>query len=241
MNARPFLTAEWRSLLMVNYAIDLAVLAPLVPRGVELDLWRGEALVSMVGFLFLDTRICGVPVPFHRNFPEVNLRFYVKRRVGNEWRRGVTFVREIVPRWWIATTARLLYNEPYLAVPTRNRIRGKAYEFSWKFADRWHSLAATVRGTPAPMAEGSEEEFIFEHYWGYTAQRDGGTVEYRVAHPRWEVHQVTSAQLDCDIAAFYGPAFVAALSGVPHSAFVGVGSPVAIYPASRVATERSSG
>ena len=113
---RVFLTAEWRSLLMLNYAIDPAVLRPLVPHGVELDLWEGEALVSMVGFLFLHTRVMGVPIPFHRNFEEVNLRFYVRRSAPEGWRRGVTFVREIVPRRAIATLARVLYNEPYLGV-----------------------------------------------------------------------------------------------------------------------------
>src|SRR5271154_3596191 len=114
-----FLTAEWRWLLMLNYAIDPAVLRPLVPAGVELDLWQGDALVSMVGFLFLGTRVLGVPVLWHRDFEEVNLRFYVRRETPEGWRRGVTFVREIVPRLAIAVLARVLYNEPYVACPMR--------------------------------------------------------------------------------------------------------------------------
>jgi uncharacterized protein YqjF (DUF2071 family) len=191
---------------MLNYAIDPAILAPLVPRGVELDVWQGEALVSMVGFLFLDTRLLGVPVPFHRDFEEVNLRFYVRRKVEGEWRRGVTFVRELVPRPAIATTARLFYNEPYLALPMRHRIERRRYEYSWKFRDRWHSLVAEVTGDAAPMPAGSAEEFIFEHYWGYTRQRDGSTIEYRVEHPRWQVWQVVTCRIEAAVAAFYAAA-----------------------------------
>jgi uncharacterized protein YqjF (DUF2071 family) len=226
----PFLTAEWRRLVMLNYAIDPAVLAPLVPVGVELDVWEGEALVSMVGFLFLGTRVLGVPVPFHRDFEEVNLRFYVRRRVDDGWRRGVTFIREYVPRRAIAWTAAALYNEPYRALPMRHR--GLAYE--WRTAGRWHTLGAETVGEPRALPPGSAEEFIFEHYYGYTRQRDGGTVEYQVEHPRWRVWTATRAWLEADIAACYGAAFVPALSATPRSAFVAEGSPVAVRRAVRI-------
>ena len=229
-----FLTAEWRSLVMLNYEVDPGVLAPLVPAGVELDLWQGRALVSMVGFLFLRTRLLGVPIPFHRDFEEVNLRFYVRRRVREDWRRGVTFVREIVPRVAIAATARLFYNEPYLALPMRHRVAGDEYEFAWKFRERWHSLGATTRGAAQPMAAGSEEEFIFEHYWGCTRQRDGGTVEYGVEHPRWNVWQAASSHLDCDVAPLYGAQFVELLSREPRSVFVAEGSPIVVRGARRI-------
>jgi uncharacterized protein YqjF (DUF2071 family) len=227
--SRPrFLTAEWRSLVMLNYTVDPAILAPYVPRGVELDLWQSEAIVSMVGFLFLETRLLGVPLPFHCDFEEVNLRFYVRRRVGDEWRRGVTFIRELVPRRAIAWTARLVYNEPYLALPMRHRIADGEYEFSWKFAHAWHRLGATVRGEPLPIAPGSEQDFIFEHYWGYTRQRDGGTVEYEVEHPRWRTWTAERSWLDCDAPALYGESFTAPLAHPPHSAFVAEGSPVCV-------------
>ena len=146
----PFLTAEWRALLMVNYAIEPAVLAPHLPRGLELDLWQGEALVSMVGFLFLQTRVLGVPVPFHQNFAEVNLRFYVRRQTPGGWQRGVVFIREIVPHFAIAAVARAAYNEPYIALPMRHRVprdaSGGSFEFAWRFRGRWQSLTATTTG-----------------------------------------------------------------------------------------------
>jgi hypothetical protein len=223
-----FLTAEWRWLLMLNYRIDPAVLAPLVPRGVELDLWQGEALVSMVGFLFLRTRVLRVPVPWHRDFEEVNLRFYVRRETPEGWRRGVTFVREIVPRRAIATLARVLYEEPYLACPMRHSLESGRCEYAWRFGGRWHSLSAQFDSEPAHLAPGSAEEFIFEHYWGYTARRDGGTAEYQVEHPAWRAWTAQNPRLDCDVASLYGPQFVSALDAGPASAFLAEGSAIAV-------------
>lgn len=243
---RVFLTAEWRHLLMVNYAVDPAVLLPLVPAGTELDLYHGVALVSMVGFRFLRTRLLGVPVPGHADFDEVNLRFYVRHTTSaGEVRRGTTFVREIVPRMAIAHTARLCYNEPYVALRMRSTApRGSeaataplAYEWRGGGRDprRWHRLAATVDGPAAPLAPGSTEEFVAEHYWGYTRQRDGGTVEYQVAHPRWRAWPVRDAEFDADAEGLYGAAFARALGASPHSAFVAEGSPVAVYFPRRLA------
>ncbi|MEA3208343.1 MAG: uncharacterized protein QOE70_1400 [Chthoniobacter sp.] len=230
-----FLTAEWRSLVMLNYRIDPEVLAPYLPRGLELDFWNGEALVSMVGFLFQRCRVLGLAVPRHQSFEEVNLRFYVRRRVGEETRRGVVFVREIVPRHAIALTARIFYNEPYVAMPMRHALEGRRIEFAWKWRGAWQSLSAVTSGEPQAIAPASEEEFIFEHYWGYTRQRDGGTVEYQVEHPRWRTWRVESASLDCDVAALYGPAFLPVLKGPPRSVFVAEGSAVEVRRGVRVA------
>ena len=231
-----FLRAEWRSLIMVNYAIDPAALAPYLPRGVELDLWQGEALVSMVGFLFLRTRVLGVPVPFHQDFEEVNLRFYVRRQTALGWQRGVVFIREIVPKWAIATVARVVYNEPYIAVPMRHRVPQGAggYEFGWRFCGQDFALGAEAVGEPAPLASGSAEEFIFEHYWGYTRQRDGGTVEYQVEHAPWRVWQTSRTWLKGDFNALYGGRFGEALALPPRSVFIAEGSPVLVRRGVRI-------
>src|SRR3954468_16685226 len=154
---------------MLNYVAPEALLAPLVPAGVELDRWRGTLYVSAVGFLFRDTRVLGVPVPAHRTLPEVNLRFYVRREVDDETRRGVVFVRELVPRRAIALVARVLYNEPYRALPMRCRIEGAGEadivrrEFAWRASTEWARVVATTAGAPRPLVPGSEEEFITEH------------------------------------------------------------------------------
>ena len=236
-----FLRARWQALAMLNYRVDPEILQPHVPAGTELDLWQGEAFVSMVGFLFLDTRVLGIPIPLHRHFPEVNLRFYVRRKSAGQWLRGVTFIRELVPRWAIATVAKLAYNEPYSAVPIEYEVPESLVEgttdprlspsvaYRWKFGGRWNSLSAQASGNRQPLANGSAEQFIAEHYFGYCAQRDGRTVEYRVEHPSWNAWQVSEANFDCDVAPLYGEKFAPYLREKPASAFIADGSPVAVY------------
>ena len=232
----PFLTAQWRHLVMLNYEVDPALLARRVPRGTELDVWNGRTFVSLVGFRFLNTRVLGFHLPFHTNFDEVNLRFYVRHRSGDEWRRGVVFVKEIVPRTAIALVARWAYNEQYVAMPMRSEIelpsdsnaaRG-SMSYSWRWAGRWSELRAQVEGEPSPLIAGSEAEFITEHYWGYAAQRDGSTLEYRVEHPAWRVWPATASHFDGDMATLYGPEFVNVLSNRPSSVFVADGSEIIV-------------
>jgi uncharacterized protein YqjF (DUF2071 family) len=232
---RTFLTANWRYLAMLNFRIHPAVLQPFVPAGTELDSWHGDALVSIVGFRFLDTRVFGVPIPFHRDFDEINLRFYVRRCVGGQARRGVTFVKEIVPRRAIATVARLAYNEPYLACPTRSVVpaaldvaNAGTVGYAWHLEGRWNALQLRSIGPPTVLERGSEAEFITEHFWGYTRQRSGRTIEYEVRHPSWRVWQAADAELECDAARLYGSSFVEALSASPCSAFLAEGSEVVV-------------
>lgn len=230
MAAAPiFLRAEWRSLVMANFEVDPRVLAPFVPAGTELDAWRGRTLASVVGFRFLATRVLGVRVPFHADFDEVNLRFYVRRVQGGELRRAVVFLQEIVPRRAIAWVARTLYGEPYVALPMRHAVAlPGTTSYEWRRAGRWERVAATTAAPPAPIASGSEEEFITEHYWGCTRRRDGTTLEYQVEHPRWNVARATAAELDADVATLWGGPFAAHLRGRPSSAFVADGSEVVV-------------
>lgn len=242
---RPFLTAEWRYLAMLNYEVPRDLLRPLVPRGTEVDSWDGATLASMVGFRFLDTRLSGIPIPGHRDFDEVNLRFYVRRR-GEDgvWRRAVVFVRELVPRRAVAFMARWLYNEPYLAVPMRHELSmsgavdgrpGRA-AYAWWIAGRWHRLEVRTQGRPTLPEPGSEATFVTEHYWGYTVQRDGGSKEYRVEHPPWRVWTAEATELDCDVRAVYGPGFAECLATGPRSAFLAEGSAVTVFRGRRLLT-----
>jgi uncharacterized protein len=234
---RPFLTADWRFLAMLQYEVDPHVLRPFVPCGTELDDWHGRMLVSLVGFRFLETRVLGTPIPFHRHFEEVNLRFYVRRRGPEGWRRAVVFIREVVPRLAIAVLARLWYNEPYIALPMRHRITmDRAAEgetgrvrYEWLHERHWMHLEVETKGPPTLPAPGSEAAFISEHYWGYTAQRDGGCLEYHVSHLPWRVWAVRQASLACDAGRLYGAPFAGVLSAPPVSAFVAEGSPVAVF------------
>ena len=238
---RAFLTADWRWLVMLNFDVAPESLASLVPEGTTLDLWRGRALVSIVGFQFLRTHFGGIPLPFHQRFEEVNLRFYVKReRATGEVRRGVTFIRELVPRAAVALVARLAYNEPYRAVPMRSTTPacftdhpGRiAYE--WRANGKWQHVAATATGAPAVPPAGELATFITAHHWGYGRLRDGATGEYEVAHPPWRVWSAEALELSADIAEIYGPPFSEALSKPPSSAFIADGSAVSVYPVRRL-------
>jgi len=234
-----FLTAEWKYLAMLNYEIEPSALAPFVPAGTELDSWNGKTFVSVVGFLFQRTRVFGISIPFHRDFAEVNLRFYVRRKAADGWRRGVVFIKEIVPRTAIALVARKLYNEPYIALSMAHRIEHagdllRSAEYFWRFAGEEHSLRIAAHGEAQPLQHGSEAEFITEHYWGYNRQRDGSTLEYRVEHPRWRVYESSEARLDCDVAALYGAAFHDCLNCNPSSAFIAEGSVVRVFKGVRV-------
>lgn len=240
MAAGRFLTAEWRDLAMLNYEIDPALLASRVPAGCELDAWQGRTFVSVVGFRFLRTRVLGVPIPFHRSFEEVNLRFYIRRRGEEGWRRGVVFVKELVPRRAIAWVARSIYGENYVAYPMQHARRSSSradrasVHYQWRRAGTWESVSASFSGRPDLPADGSDEAFITEHYWGYSRLPDGGTVEYQVEHPRWKVWRAVASSLDCDVAALYGQEFATALSTVPATAFVADGSPVVVRRAVRL-------
>jgi uncharacterized protein YqjF (DUF2071 family) len=231
MKGPPFLTARWNHLVMLNYAVDPAVLQRFLPAGTELDVFAGRTFLSVVGFRFWQTRVLGCPIPGHTDFEEVNLRFYVRRRDGAEIRRGVVFIREIVPRPAIAWVARVLYGEPYIALPMKREIRqdpkSLMVQYSWRREGRWNSVTASAQGEAAEVAVGSEEEFITEHYWGYTAH-PGGAREYQVEHPRWRTWRALESRLDCDVAELYGREFVGPLSAPPSSAFIADGSAIQV-------------
>jgi uncharacterized protein YqjF (DUF2071 family) len=234
----PFLTAAWRWLAMLNYEIDPAVLQPFVPAGTELDSHGDKTWVSLVGFHFRYAKLRGVEIPFHTNFEEVNLRFYVRRKIGGETRRGVVFIKELVPRWAIAWTARRFYNENYIAVPMSHQNKKYGLErrviYEWKFAGHFHNLEVRVERDSFLPKDGSFEAFITEHYWGYARQRDGGTLEYQVEHPQWRVWTAGEAEFHCDVEALYGKAFAPFLTVTPASAFLADGSAVSVYPGLRL-------
>jgi uncharacterized protein len=237
---RVFLTAEWQHLAMLNYEVDADPLLPFVPSGTELDRWNDKVFVSLVGFRFLKTKLFGfMPIPMHSNFDEVNLRFYVRRPVGGETRRGVVFIRELVPRRAIAFVARTFYNENYVALPMAHEIRSVGdnslrVAYRWRSENCWNGINLETDGNSELAGDGSMEQFITEHYWGYVAQPDGGCVEYRVTHPSWRVCQVRQSAFEGDVDGLHGKDFAAALRGKPESAFLAEGSAVTVMRGRRL-------
>jgi uncharacterized protein len=259
MPARPLLTAHWSELLLLNWAVPIGDVAPLVPPGTEPDLHDGQAYISIVGFRFHTCRLLGIPIPGHTSFPEINLRFYVRRNADNEVRRGVVFVREIVPRRAVAVIANWLYNENYVTRAMRSNLTmsgasltpGDTIEYAWRsnsswplrgrsdtgqLQHNWNRLAARVAAPLANPAPNSLEEFLVEHYWGYVRGRDGISREYRVVHDPWSVAPADNVVWDCDVPLTYNTPLADYLSSPPTTALIAAGSPIQLYRGERLAT-----
>jgi uncharacterized protein YqjF (DUF2071 family) len=256
MAERPLLTAHWSDLLLLNFHVPVEAIESLAPPGTEPDLHDGRAYISIVGFRFQRARLFGLPLPGHTSFAEINLRYYVRRAVAGETRRGVVFAREVVPRQAVAATANWLYNENYVARAMRSQIRmagrelapGDTLEYAWRSRcresqggrlpfrrqGRWNRLASRVAAPLELPRQGSLEEFFVEHYWGYVRARDGTTREYRVTHEPWRVAVADDVIWVCDIAATYDTPLAEFLSARPYSALVAAGSPVKLYRGRRL-------
>lgn len=231
-----FLTAEWRNVLLLNYAVQPSLLKQYIPSCTELDFFEDQAYVSLVGFQFNRTRVLGVPIPFHQAFEEVNLRFYVKRRS----RRGVTFIKELVPKYAVRAVARLAFGENYARVPMSHHIRSTATgqleaNYSWGSQSQQCSMRMETEGASFLPAEGSLAQFIAEHYWGYTMQSNGGCLEYEVQHLPWRLQQGKITEFCGDSAHYYGEEFAKVLINPPDSAFLAEGSPVTVFKGTRIA------
>jgi uncharacterized protein YqjF (DUF2071 family) len=233
---------------MLNFEVEPIILEPFVPRGTQLDFYDGKTFISVVGFLFRKTKVLGLSLPRHRCFEELNLRFYVRYETRREIRRGVVFIKELVPRRLVRSIARWIYNENYTAVPMKHTSTGfgnqqeerVSVEYSWKLPRRWNRLCVKSSAPSVPLEDGTPEHYIAEHYWGYGRGRSGETIEYRVDHPSWAIRPCSVVEFDCDVAMLYGRDFVAPLGQQPVSAFIADGSDVTVHWPKRLAATASS-
>ena len=230
-STKSFLTAEWRKLAMANYAVDARLLDNYLPPRTEIDLWNDTCYVSLVGFMFLNTRVKGLSIPFHKNFEEVNLRFYVRYKDNGEWKRGVVFIKEIVPKPALTFVANTIYQEHYETMPMshswethHDRLK---VEYTWK-KQRWNTFSVVADQKLQDIGVGSEEEFITEHYWGYTRIKDDVTAEYGVEHPRWQVYPTKEYSIDVDFGVIYGQEFDFLKEQIPKSVFLAEGSDIVV-------------
>lgn len=227
-----FLSARWENLIMANYAVNSELLKPYLPNGVELDFYEDKTYVSLVGFMFKQTSLFNIPIPFLGTFEEINLRFYVKRVEGDSIKRGVVFINETVPYKLVAWLANKLYKEHYIAIPTKNEIEitslSKSIKYHWKINREWNHIAVNTSIKNEQMLPGSIEEFIFEHYYGYTKINNQLSQEYKVDHPRWLVNKVIDHSIHCDFKSMYGNDFSFLSDRQPDSVTVAEGSPVTV-------------
>ena len=227
-----FLKAEWRKLAIANYEIDEALIKKYIPYKTELDKWNGRTYLSLVGFRFVNTKLLGVKIPFHTNFEEVNLRFYVKCKDGETWKRGVVFIKEIVPRMAITFVANTIYKERYETMPMAHRWMeedGKRIvEYEWICKKKRQIFMVESDLNPTSILAGSEEEFITEHYWGYTRVNQQKTYGYEVTHPTWECYPVHKFEIAVDFGLVYGKGFEVLSEMRPTSVMLAEGSAITV-------------
>ena len=227
-----FLKANWEHIIMANYIIDPNVLKPFLPKGVELDLFEGNAYVSLVGFMFKNTKIFSIPIPRLGTFEEINLRFYVVRKENNQIKRGVVFINETIPYPIVAWMANKLYKEHYTVVPTRHQIQKELHtnkvNFEWFLNTKWNNIYVEAKNEANPMKAGSLEQFIYEHYYGYTKVNATKTLEYKLQHPSWKTYAVLDYSIDCDFEGMYGKSFSVLKNSQPEAVFMAQGSLVKI-------------
>ena len=227
-----FLNAEWRKLAIANYEIDEAILKKFVPAKTELDQWNDTTYVSLVGFRFVNTKVLGIKIPFHTNFEEVNLRFYVRHKDNGEWKRGVVFIKEIVPRAAITFVANNLYYEHYETMQMKHlwqeNPNNRVTKYEWKCNNQWQSMRIESELQSSPISTDSETEFITEHYWGYTKVNDSKTYEYEVTHPKWEAYKVNDYQINVDYGLVYGEPFKILNQMTPKSVMLAEGSQISV-------------
>lgn len=227
-----FIKAEWRKLAIANYAVDAKVLKPYLPAKTELDKWDDTVYVSLVGFMFANTKVLGLKIPFHTNFEEANLRFYVRHKEGKEWKRGVVFIKEIVPRYAITFVANNLYKEHYQTLPMRHlwqvKDKRRLTQYEWKCNNQWQSFSVESTVESQPIPQGSETEFITEHYWGYTKINPTKTFEYEVTHPKWEAYPVHKYNIEVDFGLTYGAEFQFLNQLQPKSVMLAEGSMITV-------------
>ena len=230
---RPTLTARWTNLALLTYEVEEAVVRPYLPEGVEPDVVAGQALVSLIAFDFVDTRIRGRRIPGFVDFPEVNFRTYVRQ--GD--RQGVVAIRELVPSPLAAAVGRLRFNEPFRSTPMESRTASMGdelvVEHRWRWKDRRYFVRMTADQASAPSTQEGPAHHLLGRRWAFGTSRHGEPIVLRVEHPHWALRPVRTVDFEVDFAALYGPEWAVLNERRPSSTLLAVGSPVSIFPPGR--------
>ena len=227
------MVADFQYLVFLNYQVDRDLLTSRIPHGVQLQLFNGKAYISVVAFLFKNLQVAGIPAPFHQEFEQVNLRFYVKQGTAASEKRGVVFIREIVPKTLLATAARVLFNEKYLSLPMRHdfqieKNQTNSVEYGWQTERQECSLRAVFDNQWSYPEANSAEHFFMARPYSFTRRKDGATNEMILEHPLWRTAPVIDARAEYDIPEIFGAEFVPYLTLLPASVFIAEGSPITL-------------
>lgn len=232
------LTCEWRKLAFANYIVPTEVVEKHLPPHTKIDFYNGNCFLSLVGFQFKNVKVAGAKMPFHTDFEEINLRFYVRRFDGQQWRKGTVFISEIVGKPALSVLANSVFNENYQTLPTRQEVTETTGEiqagYSLFYDNHWHHLKVHCGTLASPVAENSESEFIIHRLWGYGTHNHQETNEYKILHPAWPTYEVREYSVDVDFAKVFGPEFSMLTSATPHSVILAEGSSVTVEDTNRI-------
>lgn len=224
-----FLTAEWNYLINITYAVDPEVLLPHLPEGLNLDIIDGKAFVSFVAFEFNDVKIKGFKIPFHRKFPEINLRFYVNKN----GKRGVVFIKEYVPKYFVALVANKIYNEPYSAIKMNHSIHTTEDDLKVKHSfcvnKEWFNISVTGENKLSTPGSDSIEHFFKEHEIGFGKDKQNKTLEYKVEHPVWEIYPVKKMESTICFEKMYGKKWAFLNAEEPFNVLLAKGSKIKVF------------
>ena len=114
----------------------------------------------------------------------------MKRLNGTELKRGVVFISEVVPHKIVSFLANKLYKEHYSTAKMASSIlvenEIKQIKYTWQSQSQMYSIDTSFFDKQDDIEPNSLEEFIYEHYYGFTKVSARETWEYKVNHPRWQ-------------------------------------------------------
>ena len=208
---KTLLTAYWTNLLAATFEADETLLNKFLPRGTELNTWHGKYLISIVAFMFSKPAILNISAPFYRSFEEINLRFYVRYKENDQWKKGVVFIKEIAPARIIGLTAGWLYQENFIYLPLKHKFyannKCQYISYSCKVKNQWGHLNMVCSSKDNEPGSERVQTFVRDHYWGYTKKSNNNTAEFLIEHRLWKIYQATDYDLNLNIGEIYGKDF----------------------------------
>ena len=229
--------AEWREIVVINFEIDPKLLRNFIPPKTELDFFNETSFVTLMARACKNVKPYGWPIVFAKSIDQILLRFYVKRKVGDTWRRGVCLIRDYLPKRKASFFLNWMFKHSFTQVPIKRTSSNfesglptqlPTVEYQWTTGDYVNHIKVNARSQMRQQEQETKESFVLDHHYGYTV-KEGKTYEYYVEYSPWAMWDAQSGSFDCDTENVFGRPFVRALKQRPASVFLARGSDVIIY------------
>ena len=184
----------WHDLLFMHFRVPADPLAALLPSGLELDRYDGEAWIGVVPFRMSDVAPRGVPaIPWLSAFPELNVRTYVVA----EDKPGVWFFSLDATNPIAVRVARTVFHLNYLDARIQQHWQQGWYAYH---SQRTHRGAAPAElklryrgdGQPFRAQPGTLAYWLTARYCLYAASRHGQVYRGEIDHPPWDLEEATA-------------------------------------------------